>query len=465
MADVPQGFDAVFVEPLDEKFTCPICQLACREPTLTQCGHHFCSSCMTLCLYRSASCPVCRTELQSTNTFPNNAMKREILDLKVKCWSHEKGCAWNGELRYGRDHHRECQYVDVACVNGCEQLVMRKDMDDHMANHCPEGMISCTHCDLNMKRVELEVHYKTCDEYPVDCTYKCGMMVQRCQIEDHIASSCPNIPFDCDYKDDGCQFKGNRHDLSKHIESNVVFHLGLIASSLKETKQRLAANELKLDTTKQELHDAIEELTVTRDELEETRNELAETKDELAETRDELTETSVQLSIEVHRRSLSLSPQTPKQFIFTWTIDNWHEKVRAFKEKNDATGKISSGPFYVYPGYRLYIGVYPNGFTTDYTGYLGVVLFATEGQFDETVRWPFPFSFDFELVDQQVGGKNICGQLSPPYGNALECSTCRVGYGNAKLASHEDLESRCYIKDDSICIKLCVNVKKEDDHE
>ncbi|XP_062518493.1 TNF receptor-associated factor 6-like [Corticium candelabrum] len=434
MATAARGFDEEFVEPLSTRLTCPICHLAFREPVLTRCGHQFCSSCLTPCLQRSASCPVCRTKLDSSNIFPNNALKREILDLNIKFSLHETGCAWTGELRNSEVHDRECQYVDVACENECEQWIMRKDIDDHMTNDCPQRIVICKHCTENMKQAELKDHYEECDEYPIECRYKCGMMVQRCQMKDHIGrqGTCPNSLLDCDYEDNGCQFRGNRHDLCKHIENNIGLHFSLIASALKKTK---------------------EELKATKEELTETRDELEETKNELAETRDELTEARVQLSEEIHRRSLSLLPQTPKQFLFTWTIDNWQEKSRASKEEKSGMEWITSSFFYVYPGYHLYIDTYPNGDQAANRGHLGVFLYTTGGDFDRTLSWPFPYSFDFELIDQQVGGENICLHVPP---DALGLSY--RGYGSPQFASHQELESGCYIKDDSIRIKLCVHL-------
>ena len=87
MANAKGGFDVMFVAGLSEKFTCPICHLALREPQLTKCGHHFCESCLeeSLAMSLAPSCPVCREELESSKIFPNNALKREILDMKIKC--------------------------------------------------------------------------------------------------------------------------------------------------------------------------------------------------------------------------------------------------------------------------------------------------------------------------------------------------------------------------------------------
>ena len=293
--EATRGFDEVFVEPLSEKLTCSVCHVASRKPVLTRCGHHFCNSCLTPCLQQSDSCLVCRMELEASNIFLNNAMKRELLHLTIKCCLHEKGYAWTGELRNGEMHDRECQYIDVVCENECGQLIMRKDKEDHMANHCLHRMVSCQLCDLNIKQLEIDDHYKECDKYPIDCTYKCGMMVQRCKMEDYIGSrgTCPNSLLGCDFKDSGCQFRGNRCDLCKHIENNIGLHFSLIASALRVKNEKSAASEHQL---KQELNNTKEELSATRDEMAETRGELAETGDELAETRDESAETRNELA-------------------------------------------------------------------------------------------------------------------------------------------------------------------------
>ena len=88
--------------------------------------------------------------------------------------------------------------------------------------------------------------------------------------------------------------------------------------------------------------------------------------------------------------------------------------------------------------------------------YLGVYLYATTGDFDEIINWPFSYSFSLELVDQQPGGNNISCQLSPPYEGFLTNPTCHLGYGQNVFVSQETLQSRCYIKDDCIAIRLTI---------
>ena len=41
-SSLPFGYDEAFVNPVDEDFLCPICQLDAKEPIQTSCGHRFC---------------------------------------------------------------------------------------------------------------------------------------------------------------------------------------------------------------------------------------------------------------------------------------------------------------------------------------------------------------------------------------------------------------------------------------
>lgn len=39
------GYDANFNPPLEDKYKCPVCLTALRDPVQTKCGHRLCSSC------------------------------------------------------------------------------------------------------------------------------------------------------------------------------------------------------------------------------------------------------------------------------------------------------------------------------------------------------------------------------------------------------------------------------------
>ncbi|XP_062508648.1 TNF receptor-associated factor 3-like [Corticium candelabrum] len=223
MAAEERGFHAVFVETVADRYLCPICFLVLREPKLTDCGHHFCTNCFADLPLEPAvparvecytSCPSCRARLTKSEIFPNNALKREILDLMIKCDRREKGCEWVGELRNRETHEKECEYVEETCENKCGIMVIRKEMKNHKERLCGRRVTSCDYCSARMEWMDLAAHHLTCLLYPVGCVYSCGQTLARGQMEDHTGrqGNCPNSILSCDFRDNGCQFEGKRHN-------------------------------------------------------------------------------------------------------------------------------------------------------------------------------------------------------------------------------------------------------------
>ena len=40
------GYDELFEPPVQSDHECPICKMCLRDPVQTECGHHFCKSCI-----------------------------------------------------------------------------------------------------------------------------------------------------------------------------------------------------------------------------------------------------------------------------------------------------------------------------------------------------------------------------------------------------------------------------------
>lgn len=93
------GYEANFSPPLEDKYKCPVCLSALRDPIQTKCGHRLCFKCYKT--IRGVNwyfrCPV---DNQWSNTvFEDNAAKREVLSLTVECFNKVNKCEWTGELR------------------------------------------------------------------------------------------------------------------------------------------------------------------------------------------------------------------------------------------------------------------------------------------------------------------------------------------------------------------------------
>ena len=177
----------------------------------------------------------------------------------------------------------------------------------------------------------------------------------------------------------------------------------------------------------------------------------------LVATEQELEETKSKLAMVESHRNFSLLVKSPESFVHTWRIENWSQKI--LEAKAGVNEYSNSNPFYVPPGYHLYLRAYANHSASSQ---LAIYLHPTEGDFDGVIKWPFPFSFTLELVDQQPDRRNISFKCSPPYGEGYleKPAISKGGYGVSRMASYKTLEKHCYIKDDTIIIKLTVDVKK-----
>ena len=94
------GYEVKFVNPLLKRHECPVCLYAMRNPVQTECGHLFCRECLDPVLKRKRPiCPLDKEEINPDSIFPDNACRREILNLEVYCTFMTSGCEWVGPLK------------------------------------------------------------------------------------------------------------------------------------------------------------------------------------------------------------------------------------------------------------------------------------------------------------------------------------------------------------------------------
>ena len=94
------GYEVKFVNVLLKRHECPICLFAMKTPVQTECGHLFCKECLEPVLKRKRPiCPIDKEEIHPDSIFPDNACRREILNLDVYCKFAGSGCEWVGPLK------------------------------------------------------------------------------------------------------------------------------------------------------------------------------------------------------------------------------------------------------------------------------------------------------------------------------------------------------------------------------
>ena len=143
---------------------------------------------------------------------------------------------------------------------------------------------------------------------------------------------------------------------------------------------------------------------------------------------------------------------------FTWRIDRFFSEVLR-KAKSGEEPDIESPPFYRY-GYKCKINISPNVFQSGQNTHLSVYLVIMKGEYDATLTWPFDKNFTFTLIDQQENEhnkENIVKSITsdPKNGSfARPVKNENSGWGFPKFVSHEELQKRRYIVDDTIFVQV-----------
>ncbi|XP_033740042.1 TNF receptor-associated factor 6-B-like isoform X2 [Pecten maximus] len=239
--------EPLFDLDLDRKYMCPVCLCVLKEPVQTSCGHRFCKACIRgtfdLPTYVCSQvrnnirvpfsrCPVDNTYFHiEKELFSDNAIKREVLSLNVRCPNIQNECGWNGELRNYSEHERQCMYKVISCENGCGVRVIRKDMSHHQ-EECSLRIVFCPHCQKQMAHNIMSKHeVLVCQNFPVQCL-QCGQVgIKRKDIGSHMSKEtgdCPITIIDCPFKVYGCQVTTTRLCMASHLEDSCHTHLSYV---------------------------------------------------------------------------------------------------------------------------------------------------------------------------------------------------------------------------------------------
>ena len=225
--DEPQygGYEYEFVDKVPERLICSIiCHKVLRDAhLLVCCGKHICETCLNgwfrsqdRLTCRQQKCPHCRQP--NFMHVQNLSVRQEINELKIRCTNVKKGCTWEGALSNLKTHlesEKGCGFVEVPCTNKCKKQLKRKDLTDHLAQHCPLRKYNCQHCGQeDTYQTITEKHYGKCPSYPLDCPNTCGERgIKRAEMTQH-RSICPLELIKCSNK---CSKQLKRKDLADHL--------------------------------------------------------------------------------------------------------------------------------------------------------------------------------------------------------------------------------------------------------
>ena len=158
-------------------------------------------------------------------------MKRAIDSLKIYCPNRSKRCDKITTLSTCNQHLEKCLFVEVSCTMKCGEIMLRKELQDHEDNKCPNRLVLCQYCNIKgmHKEITAKSHLDKCPLFPISCPKNCGHeKIQRKNLADH-QKVCPLEPVKCPFFEAGCSTEIiPRKDLAAHKASNTEHHLELV---------------------------------------------------------------------------------------------------------------------------------------------------------------------------------------------------------------------------------------------
>ena len=210
-----------FVQPLQSRHLCELCDSLLKEPLQLSCGDLFCRLCVEPYLTNDSrlACPKCGEELDRDRpAFPDNSAKKEILTkLKVYCRHKLAGCDETFFLRDRDDHESRCAFESRPCRFrewGCDESLVERDQEAHYAD-CAFRPVECPHCGELVAQCRLEnPHWKeSCPNVKIECPFACGREgLSREEFNEH-KLLCPLRTTPCRYRNFGCDY-----EVSEYLE-------------------------------------------------------------------------------------------------------------------------------------------------------------------------------------------------------------------------------------------------------
>ena len=145
---------------------------------------------------------------------------------------------------------------------------------------------------------------------------------------------------------------------------------------------------------------------------------------------------------------------------FTWKINSYGEALR--KAKSGKEIFLKSSTFYIC-GYKCKLKLFPNGLAEGENTHLSFFLILMKGEYDAMLTWPFHKKVTMMLIDQQEKAKDreniamsfITTGFPESFGRPVNDEN--IGNGYRQFVSHEKLQERRYIVDDTMFIQIRIS--------
>ncbi|XP_038404642.1 TNF receptor-associated factor 2 isoform X3 [Canis lupus baileyi] len=438
----------------EDKYLCSACRNVLRRPFQAQCGHRYCSYCLSSILSSGPqNCAACVHEgiyeegisiLESSSAFPDNAARREVESLPAVCPNN--GCTWKGTLKEYEAHHEVCPKFPLTC-DGCgKKKISREKFQDHVRAcgkcrvPCRFHVVGCPEMVESEKQQQHEAHW---------LREHLAMLLGSLLEAKHLSGA--GGPFL------GLSEMGGWEASTLHPEAEL--------SKAAELQQRCEALERKTATFENivcVLNREVERVAMTAEacgrqhQLDQDRIEALSNKVQQLERTIGLKDLAMaELEQKVHEMEASTFDG-----VFIWKISDFARKRQ--EAVAGRTPAIFSPAFYTSRyGYKMCLRIYLNGDGTGRGTHLSLFFVVMKGPNDALLRWPFNQKVTLMLLDQN-NREHVIDAFRPDVTSSSfqrPVSDMNIASGCPLFCPVSKMEAKnSYVRDDAIFIKAIVDL-------
>ena len=174
------------------------------------------------CPQRIVKCEHCSRELKSC----------ELAIHLEMCPKMEVSCELKCGERLRRENmaqhlEQECGLVVETCKLGCGVKMTRNELKTHVTETCVQRLIPCKHCKKDFKFRDMTHHLDKCPKMKVSCELKCGVVMCREDVTQHVEQDCVEKEIECPFAKYKCVGLMKRKNLRNHLDEKRMEHLEL----------------------------------------------------------------------------------------------------------------------------------------------------------------------------------------------------------------------------------------------
>ena len=190
------------------------------------------------CPQRIMKCKHCSRELKSCELATHIEMcpKMEV-SCDLKCG--KRLCREN----MAQHLKQECGLVVETCRLRCGVKMTRNELKIHVTETCVQRLIPCKHCKKDFTFCDMTRHLDKCPKMKVSCGLKCGVVMCRKDMTQHVEQDCVEKEIECPFAKYKCVVLVKRKNLRNHLDEKRIEHLELKMDTMQECLLKESAKQ------------------------------------------------------------------------------------------------------------------------------------------------------------------------------------------------------------------------------